>query len=212
MTSASDTHAVSEPAGNGPDGTIDQDLLAGPRGNERLTAWAGAALFVLLAVEGVTILDVHAMFTLHVVTGFVLVGPLAVKLGSTGYRFVRYYAGDPAYRHSGPPQIVLRVLAPFLVVATGVVFATGFALVLFPSWHHYSMERLHTASFFVWFALAAVHVVYYVWRLPRLMTRDVLETVGLRPAVQAVSGNGWVRVAVVFVSAVIFLVAAKVIL
>jgi len=62
-------------------------------GNERLTAWAGVVLLVLLAVELVTTVSLRSMMALHVFIGVALVGPLVIKLGSVGYRFVRYLHG-----------------------------------------------------------------------------------------------------------------------
>ena len=48
---------------------------------------------MLLAAEGVTILRLGRLLTLHFFIGMLLVGPVALKAGSTIYRFVRYYAG-----------------------------------------------------------------------------------------------------------------------
>ena len=53
-----------------------------------------AALFVLLAVEGVTILRIHDLLTAHVFVGIVIAAFVVTKLASVGYRFVRYYVGD----------------------------------------------------------------------------------------------------------------------
>ena len=39
----------------------------------------------------------------HMFIGLVLIGPVALKLASTGYRFVRYYTGAPVYVAKGPP-------------------------------------------------------------------------------------------------------------
>ncbi|TAM85337.1 MAG: hypothetical protein EPN43_11715, partial [Jatrophihabitans sp.] len=66
---------------------------AGVEGNSRLTAVNGMVLLVLLAVEGVTILDVRGMITLHMYLGVLLVGPVVLKCASTGYRILRYYTG-----------------------------------------------------------------------------------------------------------------------
>lgn len=60
-------------------------------GNERLTALAGAMLLVLLLIELVNAVSLHAGMTIHIVVGVLLCGPLLVKLASTGYRFLRYY-------------------------------------------------------------------------------------------------------------------------
>jgi hypothetical protein len=129
--------------------------------NARLTSWAGLALFVLLAAQGVTILRIHALGAAHVVIGFVLLGPLAVKLGSTGWRFARYYTGDPEYSRAGPPQLLLRLLAPVLVVSTVAVSASGVALLAAHPGHGSTLLLLHKASFIIWFGVTAVHVLAY---------------------------------------------------
>ena len=49
--------------------------------------------------------------------GLLLIPPVVLKLASTGYRFVRYYAGARAYREKGPPPLPLRLLAPVLVAS-----------------------------------------------------------------------------------------------
>ncbi len=139
-------------------------------GNERLTAMTAAVLLVLLAVEGLTILSIRQLLSLHVVVGLLLIPPVALKLGSTGYRFVRYYTGDRAYVAKGPPHIVMRLLAPLLVVSTVAVLGTGVALlVLGPHRHRDIVLGLHKASFLVWFAVMSVHVLVYAPRLPRIV-------------------------------------------
>ena len=52
-----------------------------------------------------------------------LIPPVALKLASTGYRFWHYYRGSPAYVLRGPPHLLLRLLAPLVVVSTLAVFA-----------------------------------------------------------------------------------------
>ena len=79
----------------------------------------------LLAVEGITILRMRSLVSLHMFIGMVLIPVIALKLGSTGYRFVRYYTGSRAYREKGPPPLALRLLAPVLVVTTISIFVTG---------------------------------------------------------------------------------------
>ena len=81
---------------------------SGVIGNERLTALAGAVLLVLILLELVSSANLHALLPLHIFVGVFLAGPLVVKLGSTGYRFVRYYTKSPAYVRSGPPRLPLR--------------------------------------------------------------------------------------------------------
>ena len=145
---------------------------SGVAGNERITAMAGAALFVLLAAEGVTILQVRALFSWHAFIGVMLVGPLGVKVSSTGYRFVRYYTGAASYREKGPPQPALRLLAPVLVASTVAVVGTGIALLVVGPGSTGTLVGLHKASFIVWFAVTTIHVLFYVWRVPGLLAAD----------------------------------------
>jgi hypothetical protein len=138
--------------------------------NERLTATTSVVLVALLLVEGVTILFLRPLLPVHIFVGMLLIPPVALKLASTGYRFVRYYTGSPAYVRRGPPHIVLRALAPVLVVATVGVLATGVSLlVLGPDSGRGIVLGLHKLSFVVWLAVASVHVLAYLPRLPRLL-------------------------------------------
>jgi len=147
------------------------DPSGGADGNERLTAGAAALLFALLAVEGVTIVFLRPLFSVHVFVGMLLIPPVALKLGSTGWRFVRYYGGDPEYRRSGPPLLPLRLLAPVVVASTLGVLATGVALlVIGPAGG--IVLGLHKASFAVWLVATGIHVLAYVSRVPRLALAD----------------------------------------
>ncbi|GAA4989837.1 hypothetical protein [Kitasatospora paranensis] len=149
-------------------------LLGGPDGNRRLVAATGALLLVLLAAQGVTILFLGQLLTWHFFIGMLLVGPVVLKLGSTGYRFVRYYAGNPAYRRQGPPHPLLRLLAPLVVATTVAVLATGGALALMGrDTGPVPVLFLHKASFVCWAAATGVHVLAHVWRLPRLIGADL---------------------------------------
>lgn len=143
----------------------------GPEGNERLTASTAVALLILLAAEGVTILFIGTLLAPHVFIGMLLIEPVALKLASTGYRFLRYYAGSRPYRRKGPPATPLRLLAPVVVLSTVAVFATGVALLVIGRGAGIVMT-LHKASFIVWVAVTAIHVLAYVWRVPRLAAAD----------------------------------------
>jgi len=139
-------------------------------GNERLTATTALVLLVLLAAEGVTILSIRPLLSAHIVIGLLLIPPVTLKLASTGYRFVRYYGGDPAYVAKGPPHIVMRLLAPLLAISTLSVLGTGVGLlVLGPNRYGNFLLGLHKASFVVWFVVMSIHVLVYAPRLPRLM-------------------------------------------
>ncbi|WP_127354645.1 hypothetical protein [Actinacidiphila soli] len=152
----------------------DQD--PGPAGNERLTASTGAVLLVLFAAEGVTILSLTRLLTWHYFLGFLLIGPVLLKLGSTIYRFTRYYTDAPAYRRKGPPKPLLRILGPFVVITSVTVVGTGVALGLLGTNDRigpFPLLLLHKASFVCWAAVMTIHVLAYIWRLPRLIGADV---------------------------------------
>lgn len=144
----------------------------GTVGNERLTGMVAAVLLVLLAVEGVTILLLGPLFSVHQFVGLLLLGPVLLKLASTGYRFVRYYAGDEAYRAKGPPILLLRLIAPVVVISTVVVFGTGVALAL-KGPPGDVLTTLHKGGFIVWLAATGVHVLAHLLRVPGLATADL---------------------------------------
>lgn len=143
-------------------------------GNERITASAAVVLFVLLAVEGVTILFIRPLISVHMFVGMLLIPPVAVKLASTGWRFLRYYGGRREYVLRGPPLLPLRLLAPVVVLSTVVVFATGVAL-LFRGPGRGLVLGLHKASFVVWLVATGIHVLAYLRRTPRLAAADWRE-------------------------------------
>ena len=144
----------------------------GTEGNARLTATTGVVLLALLAVEGVTILAIRPLLSLHIFIGLLLIPPVALKLGVTGYRFVRYYTRDLEYVRKGPPMLLMRMLvAPGLVVATFGVFATGVTLLIVGPGEGIVLG-LHKASFVVWGVAFALHVLVYALRVPRLVAAD----------------------------------------
>jgi hypothetical protein len=136
----------------------------GVAGNGRLTAALGALLLVLLAAEGATIPFIGQLREEHILIGMLLLGPVAAKLASTGYRFARYYLGAPAYVRKGPPQIALRLLAPGVVFTTVALFGTGVALLI--TGPNGELSFLHKVSFIAWFALMTIHVLGHVFELP----------------------------------------------
>jgi hypothetical protein len=143
----------------------------GVAGNARLTGAVAVALLVLLAAEGVTIPFIGQLLGPHMFIGLLLIPPVALKMGSTGYRFARYYTGDGPYVRKGPPPIVLRVLAPGVVLTTLAVFGTGVAL-LFAGPPSDTLIFAHKLSFIAWVALMALHVLGHLLELPRLASAD----------------------------------------
>jgi hypothetical protein len=147
-------------------------LRGGSEGNARLTGLTGLALLVLLAVEGVTILDIGPLLSVHVFVGLLLIPPLALKLAVTGYRFVRYYARAAEYVRKGAPLLLMRMLvAPGLIAATLVVFGTGVTLLAIGPGGGIVLG-LHQASFLVWLVAFGVHVLAYALRVPGLVAAD----------------------------------------
>lgn len=145
--------------------------LGGPAGNERLTSSVGLVLALMLLAEGVTILSVGDMLAPHMLIGVALVPPVLLKLASTGYRFVSYYARAAPYREKGPPQIAMRALAPMLVAATVGVFATGIAL-LAVGHRSGTLLEVHKVTFIVWGACFGMHFLVYVGRALRTAASD----------------------------------------
>jgi len=144
----------------------------GVAANARITGGAAVALLVLLAVEGATIPFIGQLLGPHVFVGMLLIPPVALKLGSTGYRFARYYAGSPPYRRKGPPPWAMRILAPGVVLTTLALFGTGVALLLAGPDGSGQLKFLHKASFIAWFALTTVHVLGHVLEVPSLALPD----------------------------------------
>ncbi len=131
----------------------------GVDGNERLTALTGVMLIVLLAALGVTIVRIGQLLWLHLFLGLVLLGPITLKLLSTGYRFLRYYTASPRYRHRGPPAAPLRMLAPLVVLCTLTVFASGVVLLYLGPSSRRPLVLIHKASFIAWAAVTALHII-----------------------------------------------------
>jgi hypothetical protein len=160
----------------------------GTAGNEQLTATVGTLLLALLAVLGVTIVRIGQLLWLHLFLGLLLVGPIVLKLASTGYRFARYYTADPRYRRKGPPATPLRLLAPAVVASTLAVFATGVALLLEGPASRGQLLLWHKVTFFVWLAATGLHVLGHLVELPGSM-RAVRATRAQLPGLEPGTGG-----------------------
>lgn len=145
--------------------------LGGVAGNEILTCAIAAVLTILLLAEGVTLLRLGPLLVPHMFIGLVLIPLVLAKLGSTGYRFARYYTHSPAYREKGPPLLPLRLLAPVLVAATFGVFATGVAL-LIDGHKSDTLLFFHKATFVLWGAAFGIHFLAYLPRMFRSLRAD----------------------------------------
>ncbi len=142
----------------------------GPAGNGRLTAILGALLVVGMSAQLLTVIDVRGLISWHFGIGVALVALVVAKVGSTGYKMVRYYTGSPAYRRLGPPPLVLRLIGPVLVITAAVALWSGINLALVGSdagrqslvtvlGHRIDWVSIHQVATWTWVAVVAVHLL-----------------------------------------------------
>jgi hypothetical protein len=142
----------------------------GPAGNARLTAWLGLLVLIVSVAELVTLLDVGGLIRWHVGIGIALTALALAKIGTTGWRMLRYYAGSADYVTAGPPPLLLRLLGPFVVLSTLGVLGTGFALIAIGrsaserTWFSFAGQQissitLHQAFFVLFAVFATLHVL-----------------------------------------------------
>ena len=148
----------------------------GVEGNARLTGTLGLLLLALLAMEGFTILAIRPLLGAHVFLGMLLLPPVLLKIGSTLWRFARFYLGSDDYQRRGPPLLFMRLLGPLVIISTVAVIGTGIALLLGPPAQRLSWLFLHKASFILWFGLMSVHVLVHLVDTVRLGPRDWLSS------------------------------------
>jgi hypothetical protein len=141
----------------------------GPGQNLRLTALTGVVLLVLLAVEGFTLISLRSLLSVHIFVGILVVPVVLLKLGSTGYRFFRYYTHRADYVRAGPPSLPLRLLGPIVVLATLALLGTGLALIAVGPGSGFVL-LLHKASFVVWLGALGVHVLGHLQRVQRALS------------------------------------------
>jgi hypothetical protein len=156
---------------NPPEVTVDDPAVAR---NRRLTASTGLIVYALLVGIAATLFNIRDLLTAHYVVGLLLLPPVILKMGSTGYRFVRYYAGSGAFRLAGAPPVLLRfVVAPVLVASTLVVFATGVELWLFGLRFGSGWIEAHTISAVLMVLATAAHVLAHLRRSADLALSDL---------------------------------------
>jgi hypothetical protein len=180
----------------------DRHGLGGTEGNEILTSAVAVVLTALLVAEGVTVVHMRGLVGAHMFIGLVLIPPVALKLGSTGYRFFRYYTRARAYRAKGPPFLPLRITAPVLIASTVVLLTSG---VLLMAAGHMSrtLLQIHQTSFVVWLVVFVPHLLWYAPRAVRSLLGDwrgarriAVPGSGLRAMLLAASVGGGAALAV----------------
>ena len=170
----------------------------GTAGNERLTAMTGAMLIVVLAAVGVTIVWIGQLLWLHLFLGVLVIGPVALKLLSTGYRFARYYTHSVPYRRRGPPHPLLRGLAALVVLTTLAVLGTGIALLLLGPSSRDPLVLVHKVSFIAWAVFVGAHILGHLPQLARLPAST--RTVGGR-------GGRWISLTGAVVAGAVLAIA-----
>jgi hypothetical protein len=166
----------------------------GTDGNEQITTITGTILLVLLAAVGVTIVWIGQFLWLHLFLGLLVIGPVVLKMASTGYRFARYYTADGAYRRKGPPVIALRLIGPIVVLTTLVVFVSGVILLFLGPADRGQLVLIHKVSFFVWIAFTSLHVLGHLPHMPATL-RSVRRPTPELPGLQTGATGRWLSIA-----------------
>jgi hypothetical protein len=173
-------------------------LGGGIDGNEQLTAMTGVVLIALLAALGLTILRIGQLLWLHLFLGLLLLGPVLLKLASTGYRFLRYYTRAAVYRSKGPPMPALRVMGPVVVLTTLVVFVSGVILLFHGPRGRSALVLIHKASFVGWLIFMALHVLAHLPALGRSLRAVEIASDEVGPAptsARAGAAGRWIALA-----------------
>lgn len=164
----------------------------------KLTSELGVVLLILLAVEGISVPATRQLFTWHIVVGVLIIPVLAAKIAVTSYRFLLYYSKTLDFQKAGPPWTPLRVAAPLIIVATIALMASGVMLLIQgPNLGNHLWSTVHRASFIVWFALMAVHVLAYVRRASTTTYKDLIR---LRSKDSKRTEDIWFRIIIVTVT------------
>src|SRR5258706_2518762 len=163
-------------------------LAGGVPGNGALTSTFGIVLLVLLAVQVLSAIwfallsynvatpggpIFQVVRPVHFFAGFLLFPLIGVKLASVGYRFARYYTRNRAYHDAGSPNVVLRAVAPLLVLSAVVLFASGVEMWSFRNDFGITWITVHDLSAFAFVALLVVHVAYHTREAQREARHDL---------------------------------------
>jgi hypothetical protein len=140
-----------------------------------------------LLIVGVTLLSLRSLMDVHLFVGLLLIPPVLLKMGSTGYRFMRYYTHNAAYRTRGAPPAALRALAPIVAVTTVVVLASGIALLAVGPHSRGVLVPIHKVSFILWGVAAGLHVLAHLGQVGRTLSAEL--TPGRRTGAVRIPGH-----------------------
>jgi hypothetical protein len=144
----------------------------------------------------------QGLLSAHMFIGLVLIPPVALKLGSTGYRAFSYYTGSRAYRQKGPPLLPLRLMAPLFAASTIALLASGWLLLAVG--HKSSVIlTIHKLTAIVFGVVLGVHFLAYIPRVVRSVRvdwtaarRQVVPGAGVRAMLVVSAAGGGVALAV----------------
>jgi hypothetical protein len=144
----------------------------GTAGNRNLTAFLGALLLAGILGELATlVLGLQRTLPVHILLGVALIPIVALKLGSTGWRMIRYYTNDPGYRREGPPRTFLRGIAPLVAGSTVALFGSGVGLIAAGPRSHL-FGAVHSASFALFLLVVGAHALAHLPKLRRFALAD----------------------------------------
>ncbi len=149
-------------------------------GNLILTSHAGLIILfglVLLYLSGLAFTPLRPV---HFALGFALMPLLVVKLASTGWRALSYYARRGGYREAGPPWLLPRLIA--VPLTGGAALATASGVVLWSQGTDRGVwAAVHTDSVIALGILTLVHGAVYLRKAFRASGRSLAATAVNRP-------------------------------
>lgn len=128
-------------------------------------------LIFLLVAEAATTVYLSGLLPVHLFLGMLLLPPVLFKLATTGWRFTRYYSHNTLYRAAGPPRLLLRLLAPELIIATLLLFGSGVGFLVVGHGGG-TLLTIHVGSFIAWGILVSIHTLAYLGRALRFGLAD----------------------------------------
>lgn len=163
-------------------------VTAGVVGNTRLTSLAGVVLLALITLQVASSvvfallaynlpLPVGPLYDVvrpvHFFVGFMLMPLIALKLASTGYRFLRYYSGNPDYHDAGPPRAVPRLIAPALIASAIILVASGVEMWSYQNQFRLPWTAIHNVAAFTFVSVVTLHIVLHVREAHRHAAADL---------------------------------------
>jgi hypothetical protein len=127
-----------------------------------------------------------------VAIGLALLPVVLLKVGSTGWRLVKYDRTDRACARRGAFPAYLRILGPVLIAGTVVLVASGMLAFAGPHWLHGAALTMHKRIFYPWLLIFIVHTASRFAEAIRPAAADLLA----RARLAGVRGRPCVLVAV----------------